>query len=162
MFNAYGGFSKTVLWKQNGVCHLIQLKLEPLGLEPFKVSREALGNVVPEIELFDDAELMRENVWVYRMNLLPGKTWITAETSRLNRYSETRLTMLRSLGSLFVKGVVPGHSKTVVETVIMPHLELLRVSQDNRIGNFQEDILRFMLQLDVLWDPPSLRGSLKS
>ena len=40
---------------------------------PFKVARQALGQVVPDIELLKDEELEREHIWTYWMNRIPGK-----------------------------------------------------------------------------------------
>lgn len=52
---------------QNGEEVVIQFRPEVMDLEPFRIAREALGPVVPDIALLEDEELALNSIWAYRM-----------------------------------------------------------------------------------------------
>lgn len=61
-----GFFSRTVIVTlQNGDDLVIQFRPEVLDLEPFKITRAALGPVVPDIGRLEDEELDQNGIWTY-------------------------------------------------------------------------------------------------
>jgi len=70
-----GFFSRTVIVTlQNGEEIVIQFRPEIMDIEPFKLAREALGPIVPDIGLLKDEELESDGIWAYWMTCIPGQT----------------------------------------------------------------------------------------
>ncbi|KAF1828767.1 hypothetical protein BDW02DRAFT_574593 [Decorospora gaudefroyi] len=129
-----GFFSRTVIVTlQNGVDIVIQFRPEPLDLGSFLVARRVLGVAVPEIKVIQDEELESQGIWVYWMTCIPGKTWLDGARGR---FSQTRVTTVRSLGRILSKGYVDGSSGLVIDRKLHPHLELLLASEDPQIRQF--------------------------
>ncbi|KAL9117827.1 MAG: hypothetical protein Q9187_005631 [Circinaria calcarea] len=135
---------------QNGEDIVIQFRPEPMNIEPFKIAREALGPVVPDIELLEDEELERDGIWAYWMTRIPGQTWF--EGTR-GKGPEVVVTINKSLGRILSKGYVKGSSDGVVDNKLRPHLELLLSSSDDKIHPFKDvarDLLGKLDQLKIL------------
>lgn len=132
---------------QNSEDVVIQFRPKPMDIEPFKIAREALGPVVPDIELLKDEELERDGIWAYWMTRIPGQTWF--EGTR-GKGPKVVVTINKSLGRILSKGYVKGSSDRVVDSKLRPHLELLLSSSDDTIHPFR-DVARDLLgKLDQL------------
>jgi hypothetical protein len=136
---------------QSGEDVVIQFRPEPLDIQPFQIARKALGEAVPEVKVIEDEDLARDNIWVYWMTCIPGKTWLDGARGK---YSETRVTTVRSLGRLFAKGYIAHNSEAVVHSVIQPHLELLLASEDPRVRQFEGEVKKLIGKLDQLKSLP--------
>jgi hypothetical protein len=147
--NPQGFFSRTVfVTLKNGEEVVIQFRPDPLNIEPFKLARKVLGEVVPEVKLIeDDEELTRNKVWVYPLTRIPGETWLDGAAGNSE---ETRATTLRSLGRIFARGFIADNSELVVDSVLRPHLELLLASTDTQIGQLKDEVKELIAKLDQL------------
>jgi len=126
-----GCFSRTMLVTlQDGKEVVIQFRPEPLDIGPFKIARQSLGQVVPEIERLKDEELEREQIWAYWMNCIPGKTW---SDGIRGASPKVIVTINKSLGSILSQGCIEGNSANVVDRTLRPHLEMLVSSQKSEI-----------------------------
>lgn len=143
-----GFFSRTmIVTLQNGEEVVIQFRPEPLDLEPFKLAREVLGPVVPEIMQLQDDDLEGEAIWAYWMTCIPGKIWLEGVKAE---DPKSLVTINRSLGRILSKGRVDGSSELVVELKIRPHLEQLLSSEDDQIGRFHDVASHLFAKLDRL------------
>jgi hypothetical protein len=154
-----GCFSRTVIVTlKDGKNVVIQFRPEQLEIESFQVARRVLGPVVPEVRPIQDEELEREGIWVYWLTCIPGSTWF--EGAR-GRWSQTRVTTVRSLGRILSKGYVDvedscdanNSSELVIERNLRPHLELILASEDPQIRQFHavaKDLLGKLDQLKTL------------
>ena len=147
-----GFFSRTmIVTLQNGEEVIIQFRPEPMDMEPFKTAREALGPVVPDIELLKDENLERDGIWAYWMTRIPGQTWF--EGTR-GKGPNVVTTINKSLGRILSKGYVKGSSDEVVDSKLRPHLELLLSSDDDKIRPFQDLAADLLGKLDQLKELP--------
>ncbi|KAG0633025.1 hypothetical protein HOY80DRAFT_993763 [Tuber brumale] len=143
-----GFFSRTmIVTLQSDEEVIIQFRPEPMDMEPFKIAREALGPVVPDIELLKDEDLERDGIWAYWMTPIPGQTWF--EGTR-GKGPKVAVTINKSLGKIFSKGYVKGSSDSVVDSKLRPHLELLLSSSDDQIHPFKEVARDLLSKLDQL------------
>ncbi|KAG9234571.1 hypothetical protein BJ875DRAFT_8329 [Amylocarpus encephaloides] len=143
-----GFFSRTMLVTlQDSKEEVIQFRPEPLDVGPFKIARQALGQVVPDIELLNDEELEREHIWTYWMNRIPGKTW---SDGRRGGGSKALVTINKSLGRILSRGYVEGNSANVVDSILRPHLEMLLSTQKSEVQPFREVAQEFLGKLDQL------------
>jgi hypothetical protein len=74
---------------------VIQFRTEQLDLNVFKVAKEALGGIVPDIVALSDEELENEGAWAYSLDRLPGKMWLHGVAGK---GAEGRIAVNRSLG----------------------------------------------------------------
>lgn len=143
-----GFFSRTMfVTLQDSKEVVIQFRPEPLDIEPFKMARQALGPVVPDIELLKDEELEREHIWTYCMNRIPGKVWLEGIRGR---GPKVLVTINKSLGKILSRGYVEGNSADVVESTLRPHLEMLVSSQRSEVQPFREVAREFLGKIDQL------------
>lgn len=112
----------TVISADNGK-HIIQFRDSAQDCEPYLNARKHVGDLVPDVQYLQDAELERAGIWSYYMTLVPGRTW---------REVEARLTTAqivacsRSLGRAFARCIVQGSSSgEVVEEYIKPRLRTI-------------------------------------
>lgn len=105
--------------------------------------------VVPDIKIIQDEELEREGIWTYWMTCIPGKTWLDGARGR---FSQTRVTTVRSLGRILAKCYIndSDRSALVVDRQLRPHLELLPSSEDPQIRQFNAVARDLMSELDQL------------
>ncbi|KZF20434.1 hypothetical protein L228DRAFT_263080 [Xylona heveae TC161] len=130
-----GFFSRTmIVTLKTGEKLVIQFRLEQLDMEPFKIARQILGPVVPEIGLIANEKLERDGIWTYWMTYMPGKIWMDSAAGRM---SAIRVVTNRSLGRILSRGLIEGsNSEAVVKTKLRPHLELILSSNDDQIRQF--------------------------
>ncbi|KAH8670110.1 hypothetical protein BGZ60DRAFT_563634 [Tricladium varicosporioides] len=126
---------------------VIQFRPEPLDIGPFKVARQALGQIVPDIELLKDEELEYEHIWAYWMNCIPGKVWLDGVRGG---GPKAIVTINKSLGRILSRGYVEGNSANVIDSKLRPHLEMLVSTQKSEIQPFQEVAQEFLGKLDQL------------
>ncbi|KAJ5715830.1 uncharacterized protein N7483_013011 [Penicillium malachiteum] len=53
-----------------------QFRSEPLDVYAFQLAQKTLGSVVPDVTALPDEDLLREGIWAYSFNRLPGKLWV--------------------------------------------------------------------------------------
>jgi Phosphotransferase enzyme family len=136
-----GCFSKTFeVMLVTGKEVIVQLRIEPLDMKPFIEAQKLLGPYVPDIEKIEDAELEGEDVWPFHLTRISGKTWL--ENS--NRWDDDlHIKCATSLGKVLTKCFMPGESKTVVESDIIPKLK--RILESKR-----PDVQAFFLKVNEL------------
>ncbi|KAH8772205.1 hypothetical protein BGZ57DRAFT_896052 [Hyaloscypha finlandica] len=143
-----GCFSRTMLVTlQDSKEVVIQFRPEPLDIGPFKIARQALGQVVPDIELLKDEELEREHIWAYWVNRIPGKIWFDCIRGGSPKVI---ITINKSLGRILSRGYVEGNIANVVDNTLRPHLEMLISTQNSEIQPFREVAQEFLGKLDQL------------
>lgn len=125
-----GCFSKTVeVSLKSSEQVIIQFRIEPLDMTPFKEAREVLGDLVPDIGKIDVPELEQANIWPFYMNRIPGKPWLD-----YNRpwTADLHAKCAESLGKIFSCSFVPGESADVTNTVVIPKLrEIPAIKRDD-------------------------------
>lgn len=147
-----GFFSRTMfVTLQTGDELVIQFRPEVLDVEPFKIARKVLGEVVPDIGRLEDEELEQNQIWAYWMTRCPGKTWLEGIRGK---GSTALITINRSLGRILSRGLVEGKSELVIEQKIRPHLQLLLASQDEQIRSFHGIAQDLLDKLDLLASLP--------
>lgn len=143
-----GFFSRTmIVTLQNGEEVVIQFRPEPLDMSPFKMARQFLGPVVPEVELIQDEELERDKIWAYAMTRIPGTTWFDGIRGK---GPEAVITINKTLGKILSKGYVMASSDEVVDHKIRPHLEQLISSQRENTTPFKDIAKELLGKLDQL------------
>ncbi len=143
-----GCFSRTMLVTlKDGKEVVIQFRPEPMNIVPFKIARQALGPIVPDIELVKDEELENWGIWTYWMNRLPGKTWFEGIRGA---DPHARVTINKSLGAIFARGCIERSSADVIESTLRPHLETLVSTPKSEAQPFREVASDFLGMLDQL------------
>jgi hypothetical protein len=143
-----GSYSRTyIVTFQDDTEVVVQFRPEPLDIAPFKTARQALGNVVPEIELLKDVELESEDIWSYSMTRMPGRNWLEAVKAEDPRAA---VSINKSLGRILSQGYIECDSTDVVDKTIRPHLEKIVSSERSDIQPFKGVAQEFLLKLDNL------------
>jgi hypothetical protein len=118
---------------------------------PFKIAREALGSIVPNVRALEDEELLSKNVWAYFLTRLPGQMWVYGVASK---GSEGRIAINRSLGRVFSAGCLANCSGEAVDSKIRSHLEAILESSLKEILPFQHQFQSLLDKLEQLKDLP--------
>ena len=146
-----GCFSKTFeATLKDGREVIIQLRIEPLEVEPFATARQLLGNQVPIIEAIEAPHLVEQKVWPFCMSKIPGATWLEQEEKWQD---EQQIACLQSLGRLYARCFLPGSSKDAVEKVI-DHLRQIRALNEPDISQYHELIDHLITSVPQLQSLP--------
>jgi hypothetical protein len=154
-----GMFSRTIfLDLEDGREVVVQFRLEGLDTESFPTARAALGPVVPVCGVLENEELGVAGVRVYWMTRLPGKMWIDGIAGK---GEDGRITICRSLGRAFSKGLVAGgggqHGASTSATInnkIRPHLEAILASPQPEAAAFKSVVQGFLDDIHCLDNLP--------
>lgn len=147
-----GCFSKTFeVTLVTGRELILQLRIEPLDIQPFIDARRLLGPYVPEIGEIEDAEVEDAGVWPFHMTRISGKTWL--ENS--DRWDDVlHIKCATSLGKVLSKCFMSGESKTVVDSVIIPKLKRVLESQRPDVQAFFPKINELLRDVTQLYRLP--------
>jgi hypothetical protein len=135
-----GFFSRTlIVTLAGGDKAIVQFRVVPLDIDIFHRARQALGDVVPEIERIRDESLEREEVWPYYMNLMPGRIW-----RRSAAFSNPALSVVcaKSLGRILSRGFVSYDSTAVVEGSIVPRLKMIQSAMTDKENETRADQIK--------------------
>lgn len=143
-----GFFSRTMIVSlANGESLVIQFRPEPLDLEPFKIARQKLRDVVPDIGLLEDEELKKETIYAYWMTCIPGTTWF--EGVRGQGY-EAVIGINKTLGRILSQGYLQDDSEAVVKERLRPHLDLIAGSDRSEVQPFCATARHLLQDLHIL------------
>jgi hypothetical protein len=143
-----GMFSRTFfLTLTDGRDVVLQYRTEPLDLDAFRIARQALGPVVPEIMALEDEELLSARVWAYSMTRLPGKMWVHGVAGK---GGEGRIAINKSLGRVFARGWVKETSDEAVDGKIRGHIEAILASGLEEVQPYRGQLLGFLGRLEEL------------
>jgi hypothetical protein len=126
---------------------VIQFRTEQLDLNVFKVAKEALGGIVPDIVALSDEELENEGAWAYSLDRLPGKMWLHGVAGK---GAEGRIAVNRSLGRAFSKGRLADNSNEAVSTKVRPHLEAILASSLDEVVAYRRLLQGLLVKLDEM------------
>lgn len=117
-----GMYSTTIFVKlKNNDEIVIQLRHEPLDVEPFLRARSVLGDIVPEIKLIKHQELEEHGFWPVYMARLPGRILLELQD---DREPALRVKTMSSLGQILASGIIQNStSEQYVQSKIIPRLQ---------------------------------------
>ncbi|KAK0735318.1 hypothetical protein B0T21DRAFT_402113 [Apiosordaria backusii] len=123
-------FSRTFfITLANGRKVVIQFQTEKLDLNAFKVAKDALGQVVPNVMALENEELENKGVWAYSLKRLLGRI---------------------SLGRILSKGCLTNSSGKAMSTKVRPHLEAILASPLNKVATYRPLLQRFLNKLNEI------------
>lgn len=145
-----GCYSKTfVISLSDGREAIIQLRVEPLDVEPFNTARSLLGSRVPLIEAIHAPDLTIHKVWPFYMSRIEGATWL----ERIDQFTdEQQIRCMKSLGRILSQCMLSGQDSGAAVDTIIANLGRCRALEGEKLGELHA------LIDELLEDAPKLRS----
>ncbi|KAI1075149.1 hypothetical protein F5B20DRAFT_595305 [Whalleya microplaca] len=146
-----GSFSRTLFVTLEDAREVVvQFRTEPLDLDPFRTARGALGSYVPDCGALENKEIEEEGAWAYCFARIPGQLWHHGVRAK---GAQGRITISRSLGSVFSKGYLAENSKAVVGKICR-HLDSIITSSLLEVVPYRGILQSFIVRLEELAQLP--------